>query len=75
VTDFLGLPALPPIDAHATAVALIHAMRPLDAQRAFLETRAGDVAAWLDEMLAPLAPTVLDARDRQRWIAGLERRG
>jgi hypothetical protein len=62
-------------------------MRSLDAQRAVLDARGGGSAymQWaqtltilverLDAMLAPLAPVVLDARDRQRWKEGLERRG
>jgi hypothetical protein len=62
-------------------------MRSLDAQRAVLKARGGGsaYAEWaqsltilverLDAMLVPLAPVVLDARDKQRWVEGLERRG
>lgn len=87
MAETCALPPLPPVDARGTALAITRAMRSLDAQRACLEARSGTSAyvEWaqsltilverLDAMLAPLAPAVLDAPDRQRWIDGLERRG
>lgn len=68
------------------AIALDTAMATLTAQQATLETRPEDVAciqwalalAGLVERMAgmrvPLVPAILEYRDRERWVRGLERR-
>ena len=86
VTDFLGLPPLPPHEAQRVAIALDTATATLSAQQATLETQPEDVAyvqwalalATLVErmmgMRASLVPALLVYRDRKWWVRGLERR-